>query len=201
MHSRQPSRYAPAAARHAAAAGKIERIDDVDDQQGRLGLRHLRTLRHRDASVDEHTPYQVDVLCTSHVYGRSWSTIPWTEPCVARRANRSTTTASASLRSCPIISASRCFPGLLFALARASFFRWTCSSMKSWGRWARCCRRKSCGRIQDQMQRLSRAERMRPADLGVLGARLVSSSALVAIVTAITRAYDLPKTRPWWRVR
>ena len=27
------------------------------------------------------------------------------------------------------------------------------------------------------------------------------SSALVAIVTAINRAYDLPETRPWWRVR
>ena len=51
------------------------------------------------------------------------------------------------------------------------------------------------------MQRLSEQNDGGLLTLGVLGAIWGSSSALVAIVTAINRAYDLEETRSWWRVR
>jgi membrane protein len=37
--------------------------------------------------------------------------------------------------------------------------------------------------------------------VGILGALWSSSGAMTSIVSALNRAYDLPETRPWWKVR
>jgi membrane protein len=51
------------------------------------------------------------------------------------------------------------------------------------------------------MRRLAEANDGGLLTFGVLGALWGSSAALAAIVSAVNRAYDLPETRPWWRVR
>jgi membrane protein len=37
--------------------------------------------------------------------------------------------------------------------------------------------------------------------IGILGAIWSSSGAMTSIVSALNRAYDIPETRPWWKVR
>lgn len=37
--------------------------------------------------------------------------------------------------------------------------------------------------------------------IGILGALWSSSGAMTSIVSALNRAYDIPETRPWWKVR
>jgi membrane protein len=55
--------------------------------------------------------------------------------------------------------------------------------------------------IQEQMQRLAHAESGGLLTFGLLGALWSSSAALVSIVGALNRAYDIEEGRPWWRVR
>lgn len=55
--------------------------------------------------------------------------------------------------------------------------------------------------VQEQMRRLAEAPHGGMATVGLLGAFWSSSAAIVAIVTAVNRAYDLTDTRPWWRIR
>ena len=55
--------------------------------------------------------------------------------------------------------------------------------------------------LQDQMRRLGNAESTGVLSLGLLGALWSSSSALLSIVNALNRAYDIIDHRPWWRVR
>ena len=37
--------------------------------------------------------------------------------------------------------------------------------------------------------------------IGALGALWSSSAALISIVSALNRAYDMEESRPWWKVR
>jgi len=37
--------------------------------------------------------------------------------------------------------------------------------------------------------------------IGIVGALWASSGAMTSIVSALNRAYDIPETRPWWKVR
>jgi membrane protein len=55
--------------------------------------------------------------------------------------------------------------------------------------------------IQDQMRRLANEDNGGLLTLGVAGALWSSSAALVSIVGAVNRAYDIKESRPWWRVR
>jgi len=55
--------------------------------------------------------------------------------------------------------------------------------------------------IQDQMQRLGNAQSGGLLTFGVLGALWSSSAALVSIVDALNRTYDIDESRPWWKVR
>lgn len=57
------------------------------------------------------------------------------------------------------------------------------------------------GIIQEQMRRLGNADSGGLLTLGVAGAIWSSSAAMVSIVDSLNRAYDLPETRPWWKVR
>jgi membrane protein len=55
--------------------------------------------------------------------------------------------------------------------------------------------------IQQQMQRLGNAESGGLLTFGALGALWSSSAAIVSIVNALNRAYDIEESRPWWKVR
>ena len=93
------------------------------------------------------------------------------------------------------------FPAILFLLAVASFFplqNLTDDLGRGLGPFVSP---EVVQLIQDQMRRLANAESGGLLTFGVLGALWSSSAAIVSIVGAINRAYDLTEGRPWWRVR
>ncbi len=55
--------------------------------------------------------------------------------------------------------------------------------------------------LQDQMTKLSNGDHAGLFSLGVLMAIWSSSAALVSIIDAMNRAYDITDSRSWWRVR
>jgi membrane protein len=55
--------------------------------------------------------------------------------------------------------------------------------------------------IRGQMERIAGGQDTHLLTIGVLGALWSSSAAIVAIVQAMNRAYDVEESRPWWRVR
>jgi len=93
------------------------------------------------------------------------------------------------------------FPALLFLLALSSFFSLQVATDDVARALGPFVSPELLALVQDQMQRLADANDGGLLTVGVLGALWGSSSALVAIVSSVNRAYDLPETRPWWRVR
>jgi membrane protein len=55
--------------------------------------------------------------------------------------------------------------------------------------------------IQKQLESIVSGEATSLLTIGILGALWSSSGALTSIVSALNRAYDIPETRPWWKVR
>ena len=55
--------------------------------------------------------------------------------------------------------------------------------------------------IREQMARLGEGDHGGIAIVGLLGALWSSSAALVAVIDAINRAYDIEEGRPFWKVR
>jgi len=55
--------------------------------------------------------------------------------------------------------------------------------------------------IREQMLRLANADNGGVFSLGLLGALWTSSAAMVAMIDAMNRAYDIEEARPWWKVR
>ena len=55
--------------------------------------------------------------------------------------------------------------------------------------------------IQEQMRRLANNDNGGLLTFGVAGAFWSSSAAIVSIVGAVNRAYDIEESRPWWKVR
>ena len=93
------------------------------------------------------------------------------------------------------------FPALLFLLALASFFplsNITDDVSRSLGPFVSP---QILELIQEQMRRLASNEDCGLLTFGVAGALWSSSAALVSIVGALNRAYDIQEGRPWWRVR
>jgi membrane protein len=93
------------------------------------------------------------------------------------------------------------FPAILFLLAIASFFplaNLTDDIGRSLGGFVSP---EIIDLIQGQMVRLSNNQSGGLLTLGVLGALWSSSAALVSIVGALNRAYDIEEGRPWWKVR
>jgi membrane protein len=93
------------------------------------------------------------------------------------------------------------FPAILFLLALASFFplsNITDDVGRSLGPFVSP---QILELIQEQMRRLARNENGGLLTFGVAGALWSSSAALVSIVGALNRAYDLDEGRPWWKVR
>src|SRR5688572_1608296 len=93
------------------------------------------------------------------------------------------------------------FPAILFLLAVASFFplaNITDDVSRSLGPFVSP---QVIALIQEQMQRLANNEHGGLLTVGVAGALWSSSAALVSIVGALNRAYDIEEGRPWWKVR
>ena len=93
------------------------------------------------------------------------------------------------------------FPAILFLLALASFFplsNITDDIGRSLGPFVSP---QVLELIQEQMRRLANNENGGLLTFGVAGALWSSSAALVSIVGALNRAYDIEEGRPWWKVR
>jgi membrane protein len=93
------------------------------------------------------------------------------------------------------------FPAILFLLALASFFplsNLTDDIGRSLGPFVSS---QVLVLIQEQMRRLANNENGGLLTFGVAGALWSSSAAVVSIVGALNRAYDIEEGRPWWKVR
>jgi membrane protein len=93
------------------------------------------------------------------------------------------------------------FPAILFLLALASFFplsNITDDVARSIGPFVSP---QVLQLIQDQMRRLGNGESGGLLTFGVAGALWSSSAAMVSIVGALNKAYDIEEGRPWWKVR
>lgn len=55
--------------------------------------------------------------------------------------------------------------------------------------------------IRQQLESISSAPQTSLLTIGILGALWSSSGAMTSIVSALNQAYDIPETRPWWKVR
>jgi membrane protein len=55
--------------------------------------------------------------------------------------------------------------------------------------------------IREQLESIVAGEAPNILTIGVLGALWSSSGAMTTILSALNTAYDIPETRPWWRVR
>ena len=93
------------------------------------------------------------------------------------------------------------FPAILCVLALASFLplqNFTDEMVAVLGRFAPD---EMLAVIRDQMVRLAEGNNGGLLSIGLLGAIWSSSAAMVAIISAMNRAYDIEEGRPWWKVR
>ena len=93
------------------------------------------------------------------------------------------------------------FPAILFLLALASFFPLTNITDDVTRALRPVVSPQVLGLIQEQMRRLGNNEDGGLLTFGIVGALWSSSAALVSIVGALNRAYDIKEGRPWWKVR
>jgi membrane protein len=93
------------------------------------------------------------------------------------------------------------FPAILFLLAVASFFPLTNITDDVGRSLGPVVSPQVLTLIQEQMRRLADNESGGLLTVGVAGALWSSSAALVSIVGALNRAYDIEEGRPWWKVR
>jgi len=93
------------------------------------------------------------------------------------------------------------FPAILFLLALASFFPLQNLTDNIGSILGTVASPEVSQLIQDQMRRLGHAQSGGLLTFGVLAALWSSSAALVSIVAALNRAYDITEARPWWKVR
>jgi membrane protein len=55
--------------------------------------------------------------------------------------------------------------------------------------------------IRKQLESIVAGEAPSILTIGILGALWSSSGAMTSILSALNKAYDIPETRPWWKVR
>jgi membrane protein len=93
------------------------------------------------------------------------------------------------------------FPTFLALLALASFFpvhNFTDQVTNALGRFAPP---EILSLIREQMTNISGGENGGVLSFGFVAALWSSSAALVALIDALNRAYDIEEARPWWKVR
>jgi membrane protein len=93
------------------------------------------------------------------------------------------------------------FPAILFGLALASYFPLGTLTDDISAVLGPVVSPEVLTLIQEQMQRLANAQSGGLLTFGVLGALWSSSAAVVSIVDALNRTYDIEESRPWWKVR
>ncbi len=93
------------------------------------------------------------------------------------------------------------FPALLCLLAIASFFplqNFTDDVIRLLGPFAP---REAIDIIRQEMLKIAEGNHGGLLTIGVLGAIWSSSSAMVSLIGAMNKTYDIKESRPWWRVR
>lgn len=93
------------------------------------------------------------------------------------------------------------FPAILCIIALASFFplhNFTDEMVNSVGRFAP---QEMLALIREQMVRIAEGNHGGILSIGLIGAIWSSSAAMVAIINAMNKAYDIEEGRPWWKVR
>jgi membrane protein len=93
------------------------------------------------------------------------------------------------------------FPALLFLLSLASFFSLSSLTDDVGRALGPFVSPQILELMQDQMRRIANDENGGLLTIGAAGAFWSSSAALVSIVGALNRAYDIEEGRPWWKVR
>jgi membrane protein len=93
------------------------------------------------------------------------------------------------------------FPALLFLLSLASFFSLSSVTDDIGRALGPFVSPQILELMQDQMRRIANDENGGLLTVGAAGALWSSSAALVSIVGALNRAYDIEEGRPWWKVR
>jgi membrane protein len=93
------------------------------------------------------------------------------------------------------------FPAILFLLALASFFPISNVTDEIGQSLGPFVSPQVLELIQQQMQRLANNDSGGLLTFGVAAALWSSSAAMVSIVSALNRAYDIEEGRPWWKVR
>jgi len=93
------------------------------------------------------------------------------------------------------------FPALLFLLSLASFFSLSTMTDDVGRALGPFVSPQILDLMQDQMRRIANDENGGLLTVGAAGAFWSSSAALVSIVGALNRAYDIEEGRPWWKVR
>jgi membrane protein len=93
------------------------------------------------------------------------------------------------------------FPAILCVIALASFLplhSFTDEMVSSLGSFAPA---EMLTLLREQMTRLSEGNDGGILSIGLIGALWSSSAAMVALIGAMNRAYDIEEARPWWKVR
>ena len=93
------------------------------------------------------------------------------------------------------------FPTLLFLLALASFFPLGDFAANAVESLRTVAPPDILNIIREQIERISNGDDGGLLTVGALGALWSSSAALISIVSALNRAYDIEEGRPWWKVR
>jgi membrane protein len=93
------------------------------------------------------------------------------------------------------------FPTLLFLLAVASFFPLQNLTDDVVGLLAPFAPREILDIITQELTRIGNGNHGGLLTVGLVGALWSSSSAMVAVIGAMNKAYDIDERRPWWRVR
>jgi len=93
------------------------------------------------------------------------------------------------------------FPALLFLVALASYFPLQHLADSLVSILSRFTPAGIPSLVGDQLKALSENKNGGLLSLGLLGALWSSSAALVSIIDALNRAYDIDEARPWWRSR
>lgn len=93
------------------------------------------------------------------------------------------------------------FPAILCVIAFASFLplqNFTDEIVSALGRFAPA---EMLTLVREQMTRLANGNDGGVFSIGLLGALWSSSAAMVAMIDAMNRPYDIEEGRPWWKVR
>jgi membrane protein len=93
------------------------------------------------------------------------------------------------------------FPALLFIVALASFFPLYNFNDELARFLGPVAPQAVVDLLQSQLTKLSNNDDLGLLSLGLLTALWSSSAALVAIISAMNRAYDIEESRPWWKTR